>query len=106
MAVTNHDTQAIARANDEFRRECFAPLLTNGVLALDDVVGLITAVQQYDNFTADNDPWGEHDFGSLQWQGVRVFWKIDYYDLLLHYGVSPLRPDCRRVLTIMTAEEY
>jgi hypothetical protein len=37
-------------------------------------------VMAFDTFTADNDPYGEHDFGSLDYEGQRIFWKIDYYD--------------------------
>jgi len=36
-------------------------------------------VRAFDDFTDDNDTWGEHDFGSVDEGGVRCFWKIDYY---------------------------
>ena len=26
-------------------------------------------------FTPDNDPYGEHDFGSFEYAGKKIFWK-------------------------------
>jgi Protein of unknown function (DUF3768) len=54
-------------------------------------------------FTADNDPHGEHDFGSFQAAGEAFFWKIDYYDRDLMFGSEdPADPDkTTRVLNIM-----
>ena len=65
-------------------------------------------VMAFDDFTADNDPYGEHDFGSFEINGLRLFWKIDCYDLALEYGSpDPADPTVtRRVLTIMLASEY
>jgi hypothetical protein len=60
----------------------------------------------YGDFTEDNDPYGEHDFGSFTVSGVKIFWKIDYYDEALKGWCDPLSPDCHRVLTIMRADEY
>jgi len=36
--------------------------------------------QTFANFNADNDPRGEHDFGSFRLAGQNFFWKIDYYE--------------------------
>jgi len=36
--------------------------------------------------TSDNDPHGEHDFGSFELAGNKFFWKIDYYDRRLKWG--------------------
>lgn len=65
-------------------------------------------VERFTNFTPDNDPYGEHDFGALDYNGDRVFWKIDYYDPSYTYGSEdPSDPaQTRRVLTIMLASEY
>lgn len=66
------------------------------------------AVAAFDAFTADNDPYGEHDFGALMVQGRRLFFKIDAYDRALSFA-SPDPADpavTARVLTIMLAEEY
>lgn len=51
-------------------------------------------VQEFDRFTEDNDPYGEHDFGSLEWHGEKVFWNIDYYDHALVHGKDPLSLNC------------
>lgn len=77
----------------------------NGQAFVSEAVG---AVQTFDAFTAENDPYGEHDFGAITVAGKRVFWKIDYYDRSLEFG-SPDPADpaiTRRVLTVMLAEEY
>ena len=77
-------------------------------MSLDEVVisDIFVAVQEFSNFTEDNDPHGEHDFGSFTVAGNKVFWKIDYYDQQLSGWCDPLSPDCNRVLTVMLAEEY
>ena len=85
-------------------------VITAGIQSLGDasVAAVLRAVQTYDRFTADNDPYGEHDFGSFTYEGHTVFWKWDYYDL----DFSMHSPDAAdpavtaRVLTIMLAEEY
>lgn len=65
-------------------------------------------VRDFDVFDGDNDPYGEHDFGSLEVEGRKIFWKIDYFDpSMLHHAPDP--GDCnttRRVLTVMFPEEY
>ncbi len=68
----------------------------------------LQAVQDYSTFTEENDPYGEHDFGAFDLDGVRLYWKIDYYDLDLKCG-SPDPADetvTRRVLTVLLADEY
>lgn len=85
-------------------------LLTQGVDALgtDEKTRLLTAVMTFTAFSADNDPWGEHDFGSIDQDGTRYFWKIDYYDPRGENGSEdPADPvKTLRVLTIMRADEY
>lgn len=66
------------------------------------------AVRSFAAFTSDNDPYGEHDFGIFQLDGITLNWKIDYYDNELHYG-SPDPADpavTKRVLTVLLADEY
>lgn len=86
-------------------------VMTEGILALPSAAreDIITKVRAFDAFTAGNDPYGEHDFGSIEVAGVgKVFWKIDYYDPTLTYGSEdPADPKATaRVLAIMLAEEY
>lgn len=68
----------------------------------------IAAVKSFTSFSTDNDPYHEHDFGSVQIADERVFWKIDYFDQTLDFGSNdPTDPaQTTRVLTIMLAEEY
>lgn len=106
--VSALDLQAasIAVMNDRFRESGFGVILTQGVGTLRNVEGLLNKIRGYHHFNEDNDPYGEHDFGSLKWEGEKVFWKIDYYDQNMEYGVDPLFHDCKRTLTVMLAEEY
>jgi len=68
----------------------------------------IALTRRFTTFTKDNDPRGEHDFGSFVLDGELVYWKIDYYDLAIEFG-SPDPADeavtCR-VLTVFLAAEY
>ena len=95
----------IRKLNDAFR-STGTFTVTQGVLELNDVSGLLQAVRQDDKFSESNDPYGEHDFGVILWAGEKIFWKIDYYDQKLERWEDPLSPQCRRVLTVMLAEEY
>ena len=66
------------------------------------------AVRAYSNFTADNDPHGEHNFGRFSVDGVKFLFKIDYYDKDMNYGSDdPSDPaQTTRVLTLMLASDY
>ena len=106
-------TATIARLNDQCRSAfgvlCHV-LQTPGISALPSAEqsAIRERVETFNDFTPDNDPLGEHDFGSFEHAGRNVFWKIDYYDRDLQYG-SDDPADVRktaRVLTIMLAEEY
>jgi hypothetical protein len=55
-------------------------MVRQGVQALPDMLVLVRAVRMFDMFTPDNDPFGEHDFGSINWYDNKTYWKIDYYD--------------------------
>ena len=107
------DTDKIAKANDLLRQTFLTGkvVMTAGIYSLPDDTreGIITKVRSFDAFTEDNDPYGEHDFGAFDQDGVgKVFWKIDYYDPTLTRGSEdPADPkQTRRVLTILLAEEY
>lgn len=106
--------QRISDLNDAFRKA--GPgvsgqwVMTRGVADLgpDFTLLAMRAVREFDGFTADNDPYGEHDFGSLNVGGQHLFWKIDYYDPTMTYGSEdPAVPALTwRVLTLMLASEY
>lgn len=84
--------------------------VTAGVIALghNALPAILTAMRQFTAFSADNDPHDEHDFGSIDWRGTKLFWKINSYDRDLRFGSpDPADPDVTtRVLTIMLAEEW
>ena len=102
----------VSELNDQFRRDRNGGYfcITEGIVSLGHPVYLeiIAAIAEYDDFTPDNDPYCEHDFGSLQVMGEKVFWKIDYYDESETYASpDPSDPSVtRRFLTIMLASEY
>ena len=105
-------TSTIRGLNDELRREMphGRVILTRAVAALDPVTlaAIITAIREFDDFTPDNDPWGEHDFGQVfNGEGVPLFWKIDAYDLAMEFGSPDPTDDAvtKRILTIMTADD-
>jgi len=105
-------SQQIAALNDALRTSGIGGkmLMSQGIANLEDPLRdlVVSAVMYFDNFTEDNDPYGEHDFGSATIQGMKVFWKIDYYDKSCSYrSENPADPTITtRVLTIMLAEEY
>jgi hypothetical protein len=115
--MENTASQRIAALNDQFRQggmnsripgRMFA---TAGVSALPVEVQLLAwhRVASFNTFTPDNDPYGEHDFGSFGISGERFFWKIDYYaDAAMDSGSEdPADPgQCFRVLAVMLASEY
>jgi hypothetical protein len=109
--------------NDRFRVNfyvpCFGPravpghiLCTRGIAALppETQICIWAEVANFDAFSEDNDPHGEHDFGAFDIAGAgKVFWKIDYYaDKSCSLGSEDPADPARsfRVLTIMLASEY
>ena len=107
------DRSAIIRElNDAFRQTLTGGtvLMTAGVVALgvDKQAEILAAVRAFDAFSADNDPWDEHDFGAVEVAGERVFFKLDYYDpTRAFHSPEPADPEVtERVMTIMLASEY
>ena len=108
----NH-TETIKNLNDAFRRHPHLHghlMITHGVQALgnESVQKICRLVSEFGEFTKDNDPYQEHDFGSLDFEKAKIFWKIDYYaNDLMHGSENPADPSITtRVMTIMLAEEY
>ena len=104
------DAANIAALNDQARQtfmECRV-VITQDVQTLDNLADLLDQVRRFDAFTPDNDPYGEHDFGSLRHAAETIFWKFDYYDVDLQmHSPDPSDPAVTtRVLTIMLADEY
>jgi len=105
-------TEKIRALNDAFRMTLTGGkvLLTAGVNALpaDIKAMVIQRVVTFCEFNEENDPHGEHDFGSFSLAGHKFFWKIDAYDSAMRFGSEdPSNPSkTTRVLTIMLVEEY
>jgi hypothetical protein len=102
----------IAELNDTFRKSFCGGrvVMTANVAALPGRVKVyaLLKVSTFEEFNADNDPYGEHDFGSFKLVGRMFFWKIDYYDSSLERGSENPADSKRtaRVLTLMLAEDY
>jgi Protein of unknown function (DUF3768) len=114
-AMQDQDTKKTARIrllNDAFRTTFTngKVMMTCGVDALspDIKLAVMLKVRAFSDFTDDNDPYNEHDFGSFEVAGEKFFWKIDYYDDKMEYGSEDPSDSFKttRVLTIMLAEEY
>ena len=99
----------IKTLNDNFRKTFIGGrvMLTSGIRAKtqDEIAEILEKVRSFDNFTTANDPYGEHDFGSFDYKGQKIFFKIDYYDLNYKYmSENPADTTItNRVLTIMLA---
>jgi len=106
------DYKRIRALNDAFRQSMSGgKLVTTASLSNHPDLGtILERVRNYADFGENNDPYGEHDFGSLMIHGEpdRIFWKIDYYDKSMSEGsLDPSDPSLTtRVLTIMRASEY
>lgn len=107
-------TETIAKLNDAFRKagkfyaagSLAQELKDNAAMAF----SIAKRIAEFDSFTPDNDPYGEHDFGtfSLEGRGEIIFWKIDYYDLDMQYH-SPDASDPEvtcRVLTVYYGRDH
>jgi len=114
-------SRKVADLNDQLRKDMFTGnmlkkenlknkiVLTPGIAGLNliDKEKIFFSVKYYGNFTKNNNPWGEKDFGSFNFKKETFNWKIDYYDNDMKYH-SPDKSDpdkTVRVLTIMKAEE-
>lgn len=110
--VATRRPEAIRVLNDNFRSTFIGGqvLLTSGVseLPIDVKAKALLLVKTFKEFTKDNDPYGEHDFGYFEVAGDTFYWKIDYYDPDCRFGSEdPADPEkTTRVLTIMLAAEY
>lgn len=102
----------VRELNDAFRTTFVGGrvMMTAGIASLprDVQAAILERVRTFSTFAEDNDPYGEHDFGSFEVTGLKVNWKVDYYDAECRYGSeNPADPlQTTRVLTIMRAEEY
>jgi Protein of unknown function (DUF3768) len=111
MSQTSQMT--IAELNDQFRQHNLghgqvriAPMV--GMMPIEQQKALLAMVRSFNDFNEGNDPYGEHDFGAIEFQGGEYFWKFDYFDNSYEYGSEDPANSAitRRVLTIMHSSEY
>lgn len=106
------NTDRIRMLNDELRKHLLGggAVITAGIAALgaDTVQRIVQAIATFDDFCHANDPHEEHDFGTFDTDGVRILFKIDYYDkTMTFHSPNPADPSVtERVITIMLADEY
>jgi hypothetical protein len=112
-AMSKTDKSVRIRELNDLLRRTFAGgkvVMTDGVAALPEreLAQLLVRVRSFDAFTNDNDPYGEHDFGSVELAGTTYFFKVDYYAPDMDGGSEdPANPaKTTRVFTIMRADEY
>jgi hypothetical protein len=87
--------QLLPMVHQEDRFVVSSGLMSLGAEALRDAMKQTKAQKEFD---PDNDPYGEHDFGSFTLATEeKCFWKIDDYNG--HDGI-------RCVVTLMLAEDY
>ena len=110
--VMTNNTARIRDLNDALRKNLTggSAVMTSGIAALGPtaVSRIVQSIAVFDDFCHDNDPYGEHDFGMVEFDGQKIFFKIDYFDKTLTYG-SPDPADpavTERVITVMLADEY
>lgn len=114
IAQSEREQIEVAVFNDYFRKTFdyrFGKVnLTVNVeaLSLAERAKLIRQVREFSEFESENDPCDEHDFGVIEQNSEKYFWKIDYYDKSLTQGSEdPSNVEITsRVLTIMHSSEY
>ncbi len=111
--MTEEHTKTIQQLNDTFRKtgqggDTFTTRALLDTFNADDLLLIHQKIRAFGGFTEDNDPYQEHDFGAIDHQGQKIFWKIDYYAPDMQHGSeNPADPkQTKRVLTIMLASDY
>lgn len=105
-------SERIRALNDALRRGRGLGMIvtTRTVAALGEarVWEVRSAIARFEDFNEDNDPYGEHDFGIVEIDDLRVIWKIDYYaNNLEEESADPADPTVTtRVMTIMLPEDW
>ncbi len=107
------DHEKIAELNDQCRKSMGVTcrlVQTFGINTLPekDQSAIREKVELFKDFNEANDPHGEHDFGTIDHNDKKIYWKIDYYDPDMKYGSENPADSGQtaRVLTIMLASEY
>lgn len=105
-------TKLIRYLNDRFRSTFQGGqiVLTRGIRALpqEEITEILSKVSNFNDFNSSNDPYFEHDCAYLEYKGMKIIWKIDYYDKEYEYASEDPADITKtnRVLTVMLADEY
>lgn len=71
----------IKALNDNFRQTFIGGrvMLTAGINAKsqDDIAKILSEVRQFNHFTKANNPYNEHDLGSFDYKGEKIFFSIN-----------------------------
>jgi Protein of unknown function (DUF3768) len=97
--MTSVYTSKVQQLNDAFRKTITGgqPCLTSGVTALGETftTKALALVRGFYVFTTENDPYGEHDFGSVTVDGTNLFWTST--TTTVRYGTAQaIRPILRK----------
>ena len=116
LIASQNDLFRRTLTSSDIRRKCYDEGITGNIVFSHNMAArsaefqncALQDVAAFEDFTEDNDPDGEHNFGVVVVGHRRLFWKIDLYDLELDRGSDrPYDPACtERILTIMDPEEY
>ena len=87
--TASDQTPTIAELNDRFRKgdRAWASKAAKSLATWTQIRTLAltsTGQYQFDDFNEGNDPYQEHDFGSVEYDGDKWLWKIDYYDPVMN----------------------
>jgi len=102
----------IRELNDAFRTTFCGGrvMMTSGIAALPEPTkaAIFAAIKAFADFDKGNDPHGEHDFVSIEVNGLGVLWKCDYYDRDIRFAADDSSDEKQtiRIGTIMLANEY
>jgi hypothetical protein len=112
-ATTMHPKSDQIRVLNDHLRTTFTGgliVVTSSIAELDMQrrTRILSAVRDFKEFDADNDPYHEHDVAFFDVDGERYFFKVDYYDRnAQHHSPNPADAGCTcRILTIGHHSDY
>lgn len=105
-------TQRLRQLNNAFRKTGEGGITTIsmavhaiGPKAVSEIRAAIAAFTGFDSSGSEE---SEHDYGTINYQGQMVYWKIDYFDEDVAFASSDATdPDVTvRVMTILLASDF
>lgn len=127
LSIPEEDFEAAERAkliadhSDRFRNTWGADFTIPGQIVMTQAVAALrpawmvkamAAIQRFDDFNEDNDPYGDHSFGAVEItvgdETKTIWFKIDLYDWNLEYGAEdPTNLELtKRVMTVLFPSDY